>query len=251
MRKKPFSAEILHERRSANGNGAETTAEPDLTQEVLAALQRVEQRLEALPMAIAAEAVEAARAGTEQPAEVDPAVSQPISVEQHEDQIQRTLEELAILTSTDSDGADRLIAAGAELDAIVSATESATHRLLAAAEEIEEAIEDVLLHNRDAVVVEQMDVVSQALARVFEASTFQDITGQRISKVVKILGFLDERVARMVAIWGDKMPEAPAIDAEVEAEVEAEAGDDESHLLNGPQLAQQGMSQSDIDALFD
>ena len=159
----------------------------------------------------------------------------------------RTLDELAVLTSTDSDGADRLQAAGAELDAIVSATESATQRILAAAEEIEGAIEEVLLHNRDAVVVEQMDLVSQALARVFEASTFQDITGQRISKVVKILDFLDERVAGMVAIWGNQVPDAPPIDAPVDAE----SADDDSHLLNGPQLAQQGMSQSDIDALFD
>ena len=248
MRKKPFSAEILHERRSANGSGAETTADHDLTHEVLAALERIEQRLEALPMAIAEQAAELPCATTAEPVDIAPVAPLP-PVDQREDQIVRTLEELAILTSTDSEGADRLIAAGAELDAIVSATESATHRILAAAEEIEEAIEEVLLHNRDAVVVEQMDVVSQALARVFEASTFQDITGQRISKVVKILGFLDEGVARMVAIWGDKMPEPPPV--EVEAEPDPETADDESHLLNGPQLAQQGMSQSDIDALFD
>ena len=249
MRKKPFSAEILHERRSANGSGAETTVDHDLTHEVLAALERIEQRLEALPMAIAEPAAELPCATTAEPVDIAPVAPSLPPVDQREDQIVRTLEELAILTSTDSEGADRLIAAGAELDAIVSATESATHRILAAAEEIEEAIEEVLLHNRDAVVVEQMDVVSQALARVFEASTFQDITGQRISKVVKILGFLDEGVARMVAIWGDKMPEPPPV--EVEAEPDPETADDESHLLNGPQLAQQGMSQSDIDALFD
>ena len=247
MRKKPFSAEVLHERRSANGNGSGTIVETDLTHEVLAALERVEQRLEALPMAIAEHAAELPRATTEEPADIAPVAPPPLPVDRREDQILQTLDELAILTSTDSEGADRLIAAGAELDAIVSATESATHRILAAAEEIEEAIEEVLLHNRDAVVVEQMDVVSQALARVFESSTFQDITGQRISKVVKILGFLDERVARMVAIWGDKVPEPPPVDAEPDPET----GDDESHLLNGPQLAQQGMSQSDIDALFD
>jgi chemotaxis protein CheZ len=42
------------------------------------------------------------------------------------------------------------------------------------------------------------DLVSNKMIGIFEACTFQDITGQRISKVVDTLRFIDERVTSFI-----------------------------------------------------
>lgn len=73
---------------------------------------------------------------------------------------------------TEDTGIDR---AGLELDAIVQATEDATNTIMNAAEEIMGA--DLSDEGGQA-------SVQDAVMRIFEACSFQDITGQRISKVV-------------------------------------------------------------------
>ena len=78
---------------------------------------------------------------------------------------------------------------------------------------------------------------------MFEACNFQDITGQRISKVVKTLQFIEERVNKMIEIWGEE--------GFTDVKQDQEERDAEAALLNGPQLANQGVSQADIDKLFD
>ncbi len=79
---------------------------------------------------------------------------------------------------------------------------------------------------------------------IFEACTFQDITGQRISKVVSTLNFIDERVSAFV----DKLrlPEGEGISTE---ETEEERRKREL-ILHGPQHAGEGVSQSDVDAML-
>jgi chemotaxis protein CheZ len=80
---------------------------------------------------------------------------------------------------------------------------------------------------------------------VFEACNFQDLTGQRITKVVNTLRFVEERIIKMMEIWGgaDKFKD-------IEVELEHRMGD--QGLLNGPSLGtdQDIASQDDIDALF-
>ena len=66
---------------------------------------------------------------------------------------------------------------------------------------------------------------------IFEACNFQDITGQRISKVVGAMKFVEERVHHMMEIWGG-----------MESFKDIETIDDpkrqgEKALLNGPALA--------------
>jgi len=79
---------------------------------------------------------------------------------------------------------------------------------------------------------------------VFEACSFQDITGQRVNKVVKSVTYVEARVNALVDIWGqDEI-------AMIEVTADQEKTADEK-LLNGPQLEGQGLSQDDIDNLFD
>lgn len=142
---------------------------------------------------------------------------------------------------------DRLGAASGELDAIVKATEVATNDILAAAEAIE--LESVNIaglcsENHEALNATER-IVSHVMA-ILEACNFQDITGQRINKVVQTVGFIETRVASMIEIWGaDTFCELPV------PEAKAGAGDSDADLLNGPQLGNEGISQADIDALFD
>ena len=68
-----------------------------------------------------------------------------------------------------------------------------------------------------------------AVVSIFEACNFQDITGQRIGKVVRTLDFIEERVVAMIQTWG---PEAFAhLPHSFEVPVAEEA-----KLLNGPQF---------------
>ena len=159
--------------------------------------------------------------------------------------IDGTLAEIAVLRQSGGDGLDRLSAAGKELDAVVDATESATNAILFASEVIERVIDDLQAHSAtNPMLNELLSEAQQALGGIYEASSFQDITGQRITKVVSALRFVDERIARLESIWNAEEIALP------ESADNAEE-DDESHLLNGPQLDGQALDQAAIDALFD
>ncbi|MBO0345860.1 chemotaxis protein [Roseibium limicola] len=126
--------------------------------------------------------------------------------------------------------------AGRELDAIVEATESATDTIMQAAEEIMSA------DTSDPVAYQEF--VSNKMIGIFEACTFQDITGQRISKVVATLNYIDERVSAFVEQL--RIPEG----LEVQAEETEEERRQREQILHGPQHAGEGVSQDDIDAMM-
>ena len=121
--------------------------------------------------------------------------------------------------------------AGAQLDAIVKATEGATNTIMTAAEEI--------LSNDD------LDPqIEQACMQIFEACSFQDITGQRISRVVETLNHIEDRIAKFKDLWGaDSM--VPAGDAEPMGRIDGDV------LLEGPALEGEGIDQSAVDSLLD
>jgi chemotaxis protein CheZ len=156
--------------------------------------------------------------------------------------IQHTKSEIAALRPANSDD-DRLMVVTQELDAIVTATEGATNTILEAAEKVDGLAEQIEGMGAEAAVNQLAGDIRDTIITQFEACNFQDITGQRISKVVKTLQFIEERVNKMIDIWG-----AEGFDDINHTQEEA---DEEAKLLNGPQLANQGVSQADIDKLFD
>jgi chemotaxis protein CheZ len=81
--------------------------------------------------------------------------------------------------------------AGQELDAIVTATESASNRILECAEQVMEA------DARDPMRYKAF--VDARMLSVFEACEFQDLTGQRIAKVIETLKQIEARVARFAS----------------------------------------------------
>lgn len=150
-------------------------------------------------------------------------------------EISNMKEELAELRLADMRD-EHIPTAGRELDAIVEATEEATNTIMSAAEEIMGADVD----NVDAYQI----LVGEKVIDIFQACSFQDITGQRISKVVSTLNALDKRITTLV----EKLKIMRITDAEVpESEKERRARE---LLLNGPQFKGEGVSQDDIDAFF-
>lgn len=157
--------------------------------------------------------------------------------------IQQTKMEISALRPKDADD-DRLVAVTFELDAIVTSTERATQTILDAAERIDALAATMNAHSADAFLKQQTDDIREQVIEIFESCNFQDITGQRITKVVNTLKYIEDRVNAMIEIWG-----AESFVGLQRAEEEHE--DEEAKLLNGPQLENKGISQAEIDKLFD
>jgi chemotaxis protein CheZ len=117
-----------------------------------------------------------------------------------------------------------------ELEEIVTETARAANRIMDAAETIEGVAGKVDPASAAA--------LTGAVTQIYEASSFQDITGQRITKVVRALQSMETKLQALAGAFG-RADFTPAAAAEGDAA-----------LLNGPQLAQSASSQDDIDALF-
>ncbi|MBX2831870.1 MAG: protein phosphatase CheZ [Rhodospirillales bacterium] len=142
---------------------------------------------------------------------------------------------------------DRLISATSELDAIVKDTEMATHTILESAEQIDDLSMTLKNSAPSEFVADHVEQIAFIVTKIFESCNFQDITGQRINKVVSTLEFVEDRVHNMISIWGeDAFAELPVPESEEKEDVP-----EDSDLLNGPQLEGEGISQDDIDKLFD
>jgi chemotaxis protein CheZ len=133
-----------------------------------------------------------------------------------------------------------------ELDAVIEATEVATNSIMEAAELIEGVAEEIS--------DDQADILSQAVTQIYEACSFQDITGQRIHKVVGALKEIERKVETVVEKFGPDRATRDELKRKRQAEketVESDGADiNEEDLLQGPQLAENANSQADIDALL-
>lgn len=129
-----------------------------------------------------------------------------------------------------------------ELDAIVASTEEATGTILDSAEKLENIASS--LDEKDA------EAITDAVTRIYEACNFQDVTGQRITKVIKVLKHIEEKVGGLVAALGEQMHQV--INDHVAADEEASQNQKplDKELLNGPALPEDAVSQEDIDALL-
>jgi chemotaxis protein CheZ len=131
-----------------------------------------------------------------------------------------------------------------ELDEIVAETADATNRIMDATETIQGAIGEL----DDAT----QETIFNASMCIFEACSFQDITGQRVTKVVKALQDIEAKVDSLITAFGDEIAEykaRQATDADDEAPAEVDEASDDM-LLQGPQLAGDAMSQDEIDKLL-
>jgi len=160
------------------------------------------------------------------------------------DAIDRTKEEILSLRHSPR-GQDKISTAGDALRAVVSDTEGATDGIIQAAETIEEVAGRIAAQHSGQATRELTDALADQVTHIFEHCNFQDITGQRITKVVQTMAFIDERVSRMMEIWGGDSGFAGT-------QSRGETTAPEGEVLDGPSAApEMKISQDDIDKMFD
>lgn len=162
------------------------------------------------------------------------------------DAIDRTKREIAVLHGKSFNGQEMAKVNG-ELGAVVGGTEQATQQILEAAEFIDQAASALAKVNSPDQQKILSEDIQERVVSIFEACNFQDLTGQRISKVMTTMKFIENHINVMMDIWGgvdDIKAHAPPIH-------DTREGD--ARLLNGPKLDGDAghASQDDIDALFD
>lgn len=142
-------------------------------------------------------------------------------------------------------GDDKFVQASQELNAVVSATEAATNTIMACAEELEEVVHELKSSLPEGYHADRVNDMNDVIVRIYEACNFQDLTGQRITKVVRALSFIEERVDAMMSHWNKREFEAMPLPPTVTKM-------DETLELHGPADHQEmgNISQADIDALF-
>ncbi|MBE2192298.1 MAG: protein phosphatase CheZ [Alphaproteobacteria bacterium] len=149
--------------------------------------------------------------------------------------IESTRADINATRATDISGTHIPIATD-ELDAVVEATETATGVIMDSCDAITEYAETLDSAHKDFMLGE--------VTKILEACSFQDITGQRITKVVKSLKIIDEKITQLMNVLGEKLP----------TEVTTPEGDTrtgDERLLNGPQMPDKAITQSDIDKLLE
>jgi chemotaxis regulatin CheY-phosphate phosphatase CheZ len=155
--------------------------------------------------------------------------------------IQQTRNEIAALRP-EKEGEGRIELATSELDAIVSQTERATYDILNGTERIQAAA--MKLPNTPEVRPIATEIGNHAI-EIMTACSFQDLTGQRITKVVNALRYIETRINAMIEIWGldsDGTPIKNAPKEKIDTRPDA-------HLMHGP--SDDPADQSEIDSLFE
>ncbi|MEE7439763.1 protein phosphatase CheZ [Methylobacterium oryzae] len=156
------------------------------------------------------------------------------------DAIARTRQEIADLRQEQETSRAR-----DELLAVVQGTEDATNAILTASEKVDTLARGIVRRSGEDANRADAQAIQIEMQTIFESCNFQDLTGQRISKVVRTIVLVEERIGEMLRVWsgpGDA-PSRPNPTADTRSE--------EAALLNGPVLpGDASVSQDTVDAMF-
>ena len=144
-----------------------------------------------------------------------------------------------------NDGKDRRMArAAGDLAAAVESMETATQKILASVEAVDDCARVLVSALSDDYHHGLAQDIQDHVVRVYEACNFQDLAGQRIGKVIATLVMVEEQLTVMIEncndVTGAARPDKAA------------GSEPSSDLLNGPRLDGAGghASQQDIDLIF-
>jgi Chemotaxis phosphatase, CheZ len=137
----------------------------------------------------------------------------------------------------DSAGLSRI---AQELEAVTSGTAQATQKILGAAEEIDQMAASLSAALKSGIEQGLAQDISDLVIRIFEACNFQDLTAQRITKVMTSLTAIEDRVTHVLDEIKTPLP------------VPDNTAHNGAHLLYGPRLDGDGghITQAEVDALF-
>src|SRR6185503_4915813 len=80
-----------------------------------------------------------------------------------------------------------------QLDAVVKATEVASNEIMNVA--------DIIQATAAGIGGEKEKQLMDAATKLYEACSFQDLTGQRISKVISIITYMDEKLHTITTLF--------------------------------------------------
>lgn len=148
--------------------------------------------------------------------------------------IEQTKKDISVIAVSDESG-NSTDTATLHLDAVIKATEDASTTIMDAA--------DAIQAEANKIGGQCQQEINESVTKIYEACNFQDITGQRLSKVIKILDEIDLRIKTLLKLFGNQVHLVSNKPAKTGA-------NNDKDLLNGPQLPDHAPSQADIDALF-
>lgn len=153
--------------------------------------------------------------------------------------IARNMRELSVLINEGNER--RMTCAAGELGAAVGGMETATQKILASAEVIDDCARALAAALNNDYHHGLAQDLQDHVVRIYEACNFQDLAGQRIGKVIAMLIMIEERLVAMIQRYSGTSEQA------TEATKPSS-----SNLINGPRLDGAGghASQHDIDAMF-
>jgi len=134
--------------------------------------------------------------------------------------------------------AEHLTRIAHELDAVTTGTAQATQKILATAEEIDQLANTLAAALKGKIEQDLAQDIADHVVKIFEACNFQDLIGQRVTKVMATLKIIEDHVARAIEEIKKARPARPAADA--------------AAYLHGPRLDNDRghVSQNDIDSMF-
>jgi chemotaxis protein CheZ len=144
-----------------------------------------------------------------------------------------------------NDGKDRRMArAAGELAAAVEGMETATQKVLASVESVDDCARVLVSALTDDYHHGLAQDIQDHVVRIYEACNFQDLAGQRIGKVIATLVMVEEQLSALIEI-SHNVPGA----ARPDKTAGSQPGGD---LLDGPRLDGAGghATQQDIDLIF-
>lgn len=228
-------------RNSLAAESVVATAEVDLS-EVMDAIRNLERKIDGQQLAPAAAdaSADAAAAVGKQDQKIEEIRTE---ISEIAGRIQATKVEIAALRHPLSTE-DKFDSATEELSEIVRQTETATDGIMNSAEKIEEVVADLLTVTQDEYANSRLGDIADLITGIYESCNFQDLTGQRINKVIKVLNYIEERVDAMMATWDIREFQTMPLPEDITRK-------DEDLTLSGPMAEGQAISQDEIDALFD
>lgn len=164
--------------------------------------------------------------------------------------IQRTKQELAaIKVGRPIGGVD---IAALELTTVVNQTEAATNDILAATESIETMAGAIQSETTLEAAKELATRIAEKATIVYMACNFQDLSGQRVTRVVETLSFVEKRVHKMIETWGGLQALNDLIENEIRMNEEEKETEGANALLTGPVPVNSvdHVDQNAIDDLF-
>jgi len=164
------------------------------------------------------------------------------------DYITKIKSELAAIKHPKS-SVDHFNTVAEQLNTICQTTEEATNDIMESAENVLNAVDELSANVKYPDAQASCTAIMDSTNKIFESCSFHDLTGQRISKIVRIMNRLESTLDSLVEIVGpDGVADMPVDgDETIEDIIGMRDGDVAMH---GPQATGQEVSQNDIDALF-